>query len=204
VRLRSLLLVGLLALVAFQVWWFKRETPTERRLAKVAEEIARADVAVRCPSIWARLLDISSFQGTAHFDGEGRATHAKLKHEICATFDRLAGDGFPDDLSCLDKEGACDGWRLDVATAIHVLAHESWHLAGVFDESETECYAIQTDAEVAARFGASPEAGDAIARYAERMNPRISLPEYRISTNCRDGGPLDLAPDAEGWPTARR
>jgi hypothetical protein len=198
-RLRFWLVLA--AVVAVQVWWFQRETPTERRLGAVAQEIARAPVAVRCPSVWGRLLDVSSFSGTAHVDSEGRPTHAELKHEICETFDRIADDGFPADLSCLDRDACADG-ELEVAEAVHVLAHESWHLAGSFDESVTECYAIQTDAVVAQHLGASRGAALAIARFSWRANPRLALPEYRVGGECRDGGRLDLHGGSAGWPTA--
>lgn len=198
-RLRLLLVLG--ALVGLQVWWFARETPTERRLGAVAQEIARAPVSIRCPSIWGRLLDVSSFSGTAHVDEEGRPTHAELNHDLCETFDRIADDGFPADLSCLDRDACGDG-ELAVARAVHVLSHESWHLAGSWDEAVAECYAMQTDAAVAERLGAGRAAATAIARYAWRANPRIALPEYRVGGECRDGGRLDLQPGSAGWPTA--
>jgi hypothetical protein len=197
-RLRLVLVLA--ALVGLQVWWFHRETPTERRLGAVAQEIARAPVSIRCPSIWGRLLDVSSFSGEAHVDADGRPTWAELKHELCETFDRLADDGFPD-LGCLERD-TCGEDELDVAEAVHVLAHESWHLAGSFDEAVTECYAIQSDAAVARRLGASPAAAVAIARYAWRMNPRQALPEYRVGGECRDGGRLDLDRGSPAWPTA--
>lgn len=197
----------LVAFVAFQIWWFGRETPTERRLAAVASGIAKAEVAVRCPSIWRRLIEVSSFDGTAHWSADGRPTHAELRHHVCATFDRLAERGFPADVSCLaaaDAAGAarCDEWVLDVARAVHVLSHESWHLAGVFDEPTTECYAYQTDAEVAVRFGATAAAGNAIGRYFLRIGPRHALPQYRPSSDCRRGGRQDLRPATPGWPSS--
>jgi hypothetical protein len=196
-RLRLVLVIA--ALVGLQVWWFQRETPTERRLGAVAQEIAKAPVEIRCPSVWGRLLDVSSFSGTAHVDAEGRPTYAELTHELCETFDRLADDGFPD-LRCLDS-GTCGDGELAVAEAVQVLTHESWHLAGSFDEAVTECYAIQTEASVAARLGAGPAEANAIARYSWRMNPRQALPEYRVGGECRDGGRLDLHAGSPAWPS---
>jgi hypothetical protein len=138
-----------------------------------------------------------------HVDEAGRPTHAELRHHVCKTFDRLTERGFPTDVSCLEPLGrACEPWVTDAARAIHVLSHEAWHLAGVVDEARTECYAYQTDAEVAARFGATPYAGDAIARYFLRTGARHALPEYRPSSDCRPGGPQDLRPATPGWPSS--
>lgn len=197
------LLAAVVAFFAFQAWWFVRETPTERRLAAVATDIAQAEVDVRCPSIWRRLVEVSSFEGTAHYDETGRPTHAELRHHVCKTFDRLAKRGFPEDVSCLDAIApSCDGWVEGVARAVHVLSHEAWHLAGVVDEARTECYAYQTDADVAMRFGATHGAGDAIARHFLRAGPTHSLPQYRPSSDCRAGGPQDLRPATPGWPSS--
>ena len=196
-------LLAVVAFFAFQAWWFVRETPTERRLAAVAGDIARAGVEVRCPSLWRRLVEVSSFEGTVHVDATGRPMHAELRHHVCKTFDRLTERGFPEDVSCLERFGAvCDGWVTETSRAIHVLSHEAWHLAGVMDEARTECYAFQTDAEVAMRFGATSAQGDAIARHFLRVGPNHALPQYRPSSDCRPGGPQDLRPATPGWPSS--
>ncbi len=85
--------------------------------------------------------------------------------------------------------------------AIHVLSHESWHLAGVMDESITECYAVQTDAEVAEEFGASPVDAMLLAEFHLRRGPEASLPQYRISTDCAKDTRLDLHPETDAWPS---
>jgi hypothetical protein len=74
-----------------------------------------------------------------------------------------------------------------VALAVDVLAHESWHLAGVIDEAQTECRAVQTLAWTAEQLGATPEQGRALARrYLETGYPR--LPERYRSGVCDVGG----------------
>jgi hypothetical protein len=200
--MRSLLIVAaLIGFLGFQAWWFQRQTPTETRLEELASEIAGHPVDVYCPSLWKRLIDVSSFQGEAYLDADGVGTHATLVHDICKTFERLPGRGFPD-LACLeDGEGSCDAWRNDVALAIHVLSHESWHLAGILDESITECYAVQTDAEIAKRFGASRADGETLAAFHLRRGPTAALPQYRISTACAAGTGLDLHPETDAWPS---
>jgi len=198
---RASILAVLVAFIGFQVWWFQRQTPTETRLERVASEIAGHRVDVYCPSMWKRLIDVSSFKGEAYVDASGVGTHATLAHDICATFEELPGKGAPD-LTCLQYgEVTCDAWAQDVALAIHVLAHESWHLAGVMDESITECYAVQTDAEVAEEFGVSPVDAMLLAEFHLRRGPEASLPQYRISTDCSRDTRLDLHPETHAWPT---
>jgi hypothetical protein len=197
---RFLALVGVFA--AFQVWWFQRETPTEQRLGAAASSVAGKSVDVRCPSIWRRLIDVSSSGGTAHYDAEGRPAYARLAHDVCETFETLAERGFPKDIDCLaQKLTACDAWVVDVAAAVHVLTHESWHLRGVLDEGTTECYAYQTDSAVAQRFGATRLQGELLAAFVESRGAAASLPQYRPPAGCNPGGRLDLHPETPNWPS---
>jgi hypothetical protein len=98
--------------------------------------------------------------------------------------------------------GECDDWGLKLV-AVHVLAHEAMHLAGVIDESEAECFAVQADAYVTRRLGATPTFARSIAReYWADYYPSQDR-RYR-SAECRDGGALDLFPARAGWPTPGR
>ena len=86
--------------------------------------------------------------------------------------------------------GECDGWGASLV-ALHVLGHESVHLAGVVDEAAADCLAMQLDALVAMQLGASPAFARTLARdYWAQYYP-AQEPEYR-SPQCRDGGSLDL------------
>ena len=70
-----------------------------------------------------------------------------------------------------------------MALAVDVLAHESWHLAGVMDEALTECHAVETLAWTAERLGATPEESRALARvYLATGHPR--LPDRYRSGRC--------------------
>jgi hypothetical protein len=98
--------------------------------------------------------------------------------------------------------GECDGWAAKL-TAVHVLSHESMHLAGVVDEASAECFAVQLDAVVAIRLGASERFAHAMAReYWTLYHPEQDR-AYQ-SRECREGGALDLFPDHSGWPSPRR
>ena len=95
--------------------------------------------------------------------------------------------------------GECDRWGRTLV-AVHVIAHESMHLAGFVDEAEADCLGVQLDALVAVRLGASAAFARQLATdYWTQYYPE-QAPRYR-SPGCRDGGSLDLFPGRPGWPT---
>jgi hypothetical protein len=59
--------------------------------------------------------------------------------------------------------------------------------------------ALQTNAETAAHLGASREDAAAIAVYIVREVQPVLPADYR-SSDCFDGGPLDLRPARASWP----
>ena len=96
-------------------------------------------------------------------------------------------------LARLEAGGACGQEADDIALAVDVLAHESWHLAGVMDEALTECRAVQTIVWTAQRLGTTPSQGRALAqRYLETWYPR--LPTRYRAANCASGSGLDVGP----------
>ncbi len=197
------LLALVLAFVAFQVYWFKHETATEERLGQIASGIARKDVSVRCPSVWRRALDISMHRGVAHVPPDGSPGYARLAHDICQTFEEIVDQGFrKGSYECLiTDDPLCDDWVYEAALAVDVLAHEAWHLAGVRNESEAECFAMQSGASVAEQLGATREQAVAIAVYAYRANG-AAPDRYQITTECAPGQRLDLHPETSAWPVS--
>jgi hypothetical protein len=196
------LLATLLAVVACQIYWFQRETPTEKHLAEVAGSIAGHEVEVYCPSIWRRLIEISSAQGTAHYEPDGTGQYATLTHEVCTTLADLPEQGFGGSYECLLIERPpCPSRVYDVARSVHVLAHEAVHLSGVHDEALTECYAVQADAALALRLGATERQASSIAVF-EYYGNVLAPAGYRFSSDCSSGGRLDLHPETPAWPSA--
>jgi hypothetical protein len=182
--LLAVLAVPLLVLVAMQ----QNQRQNEHRLAKVASEIAGRKVDVHCPGLLERLVDVSPNAGTVFFDEEGRpANFTDLDEETCSTLDRFA-DG---------KLRPTDDAR--AARALHVLAHESSHLAGVRDEAAADCFGLQRTALVAEDLGADPAEAEQLARIALAERAMFAPPDYR-SSECRDGGALDLDPASSVWP----
>jgi hypothetical protein len=97
--------------------------------------------------------------------------------------------------------GLCSSYPATI-DSIETLAHEPMHVAGVRNEAAAECFALQLTTVVANRLGAevafSYEIGkDYLPYYAAEQQEN---PAY-WSADCHDGGPLDIWPDAEGWPT---
>ena len=160
----------------------------EHRLADIASAIAGRDVDVHCPGLLARLADVSSHAGTVFFDEHGRpANFTDLDEQTCSELERFAED----------KSG--DGEESKVARALHVLAHESSHLAGIRDEAAADCYGLQRTAFVAESLGADPAKAQQLARLALAERAVTAPADYR-SSECHDGGTLDLDPASSVWP----
>jgi hypothetical protein len=98
--------------------------------------------------------------------------------------------------------GECDGWASKLV-AVHVIAHETMHLADVVDEASADCVAVQLDAFVAMQLGAGATFARSLAQEYWRLYYPAQDPRYR-SAECRDGGALDLFRDRTGWPTPTR
>ncbi len=176
--------VPLLGVLAMQ----HEERLNEDRLAAVAEQIAGRSVQVHCPGFLQKLVDISPNSGSVYFDAEGRpGDFTELNDETCSALEGLAEA----------EVGPADSLRR--ARALHVLAHESFHLAGVRNEAEADCFGLQRVSFTARELGADSAEANRLAAIA-RADRAFSAPaEYR-SAACFDGGPLDLDPASSVWP----
>lgn len=178
------LTIPLLVIVALQ----QDQRRNEHRLAAIASEIAGRNVDVHCPGLLARLVDVSPNAGTVFFDERGQpADFTDLDAETCSELDRFA-DG---------KAGGAEDAKF--ARALHVLAHESSHLAGIRDEAAADCYGLQRTAFVAQSLGADPAEAQRLARLALAERTVTAPADYR-SADCHDGGALDLDPGSSVWP----
>jgi hypothetical protein len=178
------LAIPLLLIVAVQ----QEQRRNEHRLAGIASDIAGREVDVHCPGLLSRLADVSAHAGTVFFDERGRpADFTDLDEETCSELDRFS-EG---------KTG--QGAHAKVARALHVLAHESSHLAGVRDEAAADCYGLQRTAFVAESLGADPAGARRLARLALAERAITAPADYR-SSECHDGGALDLNRASAVWP----
>ena len=158
----------------------------ESRFGAIASAIAARDVSVHCQGRVGAAFDASWEEGSVQFDAEGRpADFTDLKRRVCVALDTFADDPTSADYREL--------------SALNTLAHETWHLAGVANEAETQCRALQTIADVARRLGAESLFAQTLAvRFEHEVYPRLRA-DYRTD-ECRDGGPLDLRRNDPVWP----
>ena len=182
-RLSTLLVI--IVLVGAPTGWLvltQRDLDTvESRLAAVASEIAGRAVEVHCPGAIERLVDISPNAGSVHFGADGQPGNSmELNTQTCLALEDMSGD------------------EAKVSRALHVLVHESWHLAGIQDEAKADCYAFQRVEFAALQLGAEPLRAEALAHRAYVDRQETAPADYR-SYECRNNGALDLSPSPD-WP----
>jgi hypothetical protein len=184
--------------LAFSGWQAFRHQQNEHRLALVASELAEREVGVDCPGFFTRLIEITPNAGWVDFDEHGLpADSTHLSAETCRSLERIWRAGEPPSFSCL--RSLCERETLELVAGIVTLAHESWHLRGVTNEAQTQCYAIQTAELVALRLGVRPQDAHAVADFSAAYDARSPEGEYH-SSECRSGGAFDLHPDTAAWP----
>lgn len=172
----------------------------QRRLGAIASQIAGRPVRVHCPGVLRRMVPWDTVQGSVRFDATGRpGNEARLQTTPCGELDALAEGRRAGVLACLAAGGPCGTAGDDLAMAVDVVTHESWHLAGYTDEAQTECRSLQTMAWTAGRLGAPPAAAQALAE-RELLTGYEMLPERYRSPACKDGGPWDMRPADPVWP----
>ena len=158
---------------------------TEELLSRLAGQIARHDVDVRCDAEGEAVGVVQHAEGIAEVGGR----RALLTPAICYRLHRLR---FEDD----------EGSFSQTARAIAVLAHEAWHLRGVRDEGLTNCFAFQSGVDLGRRLGLSDETAARMMRQqlAENALFARSAPAYLVPDECRDGGELDLVATSSRFP----
>ena len=165
------------------------------RLDRVAQAISgRHDVSVRCGT-----TADPTILGTVLFYGDRPGRQALLAPQICGTLERFWSRGGPS-LACTELGGGqCHENVIALAWAITALAHESIHLRGIRDEATAECYGLQSTAFTAQALGAPPAYARRLAEYTF-WNVRPPVDYGYFSSECRDGGRLDLRPNTSRWP----
>jgi hypothetical protein len=195
---RSVALVLLALLAVLTVLLHRSDVaaakPGDLRLSAIASELARRPVTIRCEGVTGALTGVKGESGRTGFIDGKPVSASYLQEGICQTlhgYTRMLKAG----PSCLLP---CES-SLEIAWSLNTLAHESYHLAGVRNEAQTECYALQAIDFVARRLGASREQARALAWFSFDQLPRRMPPEYS-SPECHDGGRYDLRPGSAVWP----
>jgi hypothetical protein len=187
--------VGVIGALAFALWFVESRTgwdalDVETRLeaqARFSEEaslIAGKPVRIRCDEAGEFVGAVQHADGVAVVGGD----LSYLTPDRCLDLYRLAFEG--------EVRGS------QTARSIAVLAHEAWHLRGVRDEGETECYALQSGVDLGRRLGLDREHARRLMRQqlVENSGRTVGTLEYRVPPECRDGGPLDLRPEDPRFP----
>jgi len=192
------------ALLALLAWWgatWHDTRANERRLGAIASQIAGREVRVRCPGPFWRVVGYDMVEGKVQVGADGRpADETRLSETSCAELDALAEGRRAKELECIGRTAiACGPRGREVAIAVDVLAHESFHLRGILDEAETECRSLQAMARTAQRLGATAEQGRAMAT-AQYTGTYEQMPEAYRTGDCVDGGALDQRPDDPRFP----
>jgi len=160
----------------------RTQAVAEERFSAEASRIVERDVEIRCDESGERVGFVQHTDGVAEVGG--RISY--LAPDRCHELYRLAFEG--------ETTGT-------TGRAIAVLAHEAWHLRGVRDEGETQCYALQSGVELGQRLGLSEgEARRLMRRELSANAGRGTSFEYFVGPECRDGGALDLDPDGSDFP----
>ena len=162
----------------------ERRAEAVERFSDEASVIAEKPVSIRCDEARDYVGAVQHADGVATLGGD----LAILTPEICHDLYRLAFDG--------EVTGSRTG------RAIAVLAHEAWHLRGVGDEATTECYALQSGVALGGRLGLDEGRAEQLMRQQLTENALRGAEsiEYRITSDCRDGGRLDLEPEDSDFP----
>lgn len=181
-------LAGLAYVVETRTGWRSLDGDTKlavvERLSDEASRVAGKPVSVGCDEARDYVGYVQHTDGIAVVGGD----RTYVTPEICFALYRLAFEG--------DERGSRTG------RAISVLAHEAWHLRGESDEGTTECYALQSGVELGVRLGLDEGAARRLMaqQLAENRLRGLETAEYRVSSECREGGRLDLDPASDAFP----
>jgi hypothetical protein len=85
------------------------------------------------------------------------------------------------------------------AWSVASLSHESVHASGIANEARGECFGLQRIPLVARALGRTAAEGRYLARVYWVLWYRYDRPPY-TSSECHDGGRLDLHPHSTVWP----
>jgi hypothetical protein len=180
-RHRSFPVVGMSILVVIAIVagvLVVRHAQLQDRLAAAASVLAGHVVQVRCETLSQAWTDAHPELGYVQFDPDGRPElRATITVQTCHALSDWLGS---------DREHP----SLQEVIAVHVLTHESMHLAGQANEARAECAAVQRDVRTATLLGASlVQARGLAVVYWRQVYPR--LPEAYESSDCAQGGALD-------------
>ena len=132
------------------------------RLDAIASSIARRPVTVACsapPEHAAGYVVWDTYTG-AH-------NSTNLTAAVCVDLEHFRRGLSAAEWRCVaaDAPGDCAGTVRQTIFAMHVLAHESWHMAGIGNEWSADCAGFRSEPAVAQALGASATQAAELQRY---------------------------------------
>ncbi|MEP6910019.1 MAG: hypothetical protein ABI896_06255 [Actinomycetota bacterium] len=163
----------------------ENRTRTENILSREASLVAGHPARIGCDAKGEYVGFVQDADGLAFVGGD----QAFLTPSICNTLYQLAVKHRVHAFS-------------QTARALAVLGHESWHLRGVRDEGLANCYGFQSGVEIGVDLGLAEKSARAMMREQLATNTSDSGTnvQYRVPSECRDGGEADLHPRSTGFP----
>jgi hypothetical protein len=197
--------------VALFAWLHWSTSRIESELRPIASAVAGHPIEVDCQGYLSSLVDVQNREGEVRFDANGiPKPKIFLTRPTCKRLDAFAHSRHHPALDCLAKidwaqpdplppGSLCEQRASPTVYALLILAHESYHTAGVIDEVTTNCYAIQAMAYVASRLGATLRESELAALAMDALEPH-QIDGY-ATTDCRPGTAIDLHPETPAFPT---
>ena len=180
--------LALIAVPLLLLGWSERQwISAEHTYSAIARALAPGTEGVHCQRLGETFTYAGAELGHVDWDEDGRPLGAALiSYETCG---RLAAYA----------EGDKDAPPLEQVIAVHVLTHESMHLAGRLVESDADCAAMQRDAWTAQQLGATAAQGRRLAQtYWREVYPR--MPDAYTDRTCAAEDLLDESPGDGVWP----
>jgi hypothetical protein len=158
---------------------------TEAALSREASLVAGHQAQVGCDTSGQYVGFVQDADGVAFVGGN----RAYLTPSICNTLYQLAEKHRTQSFS-------------QTARALAVLGHESWHLHGVRNEGLANCYGYQSGVVIGVHLGLSEKTARAMMQEQLATNASDSglNVQYRVPSDCRNGGGADLHPGSASFP----
>jgi hypothetical protein len=178
-RFPALALVFLGGVGGWAYWPTWQVDQATRRAGRAVSSIEGRPLGFVCGVQLDGLLLDNYHYGYVRWTGDGPEQKAMLRDNTCGGL--VAFLARPEDLRELRREKVI---------AVHVLSHEARHMLGEMSEAQAECQALQRNAALARRLGASEEAARELAlAYWQEIYPQVG--GGYTSPDCRRGGALD-------------
>ena len=188
-----------------QVYGFEFIAGPNRPLPVKGGITEQSRIEPRLSRVLSQLTDIGRSEARCWSDADWKvvATHSAYGPRELGGFVDAAGKVQLNPVICRALAGYlydhADPHGLPLIEAVVVFTHEAQHAAGEDREDHAECYGMQRARRTARLLGMSAADAEAVVSRYWRSVYQTETPPY-FSTQCRDGGDLDLRPKSHVFP----